>query len=271
MGRFTSWIDANRLKLNETKTVAYISSQDTDTRILKVGKSEITYTANNSSTKYLGVQFNPLLCWKDQGQATISKLRKGNGAIYRAKKYLNTKTLKLIYNALFEAHLTYAMEVWYPSLPKKLHSQIERLQKSAVRNLAKKPRLTHSMPLFKLNGVLRVEDKLSVIYTRTLLKAYDSSTLDITPKRQKELPLPLGLSNHIQLRKTNTRSGTTLATQAPRQQDILLQRTFKDNRDIITDKGLTQKRRIFHVKNNYLDKYVTACTMKNCYICTNKN
>ncbi len=160
------------------------------------------------------------------------------------------------------------MDIWFPGLPKKLQAQIVKLQKSAIRNMAKKQRLTHSTPLFKQHGLLRVEDKLEFIYAKTLIKAYDSSIPDLPSRNRKELPLPSGLEFHYQFHKTNTRSGIMLKTQTPRQQDKLIQLTLKANRDTITDKGLSQKRRLYHIKNNYLDNYITTCQTHNCYICT---
>ena len=42
----------------------------------------------------------------------------GKGAMFRGKKLLDTRSLKLVYNALVESHFAYSNLVWYGKLTK---------------------------------------------------------------------------------------------------------------------------------------------------------
>ena len=55
-------------------------------------------------TKYLGVQIDSALDWKEHIKATSAKFSKAVGFIKYAKKYLPEKTLKTLYQSIMEPH-----------------------------------------------------------------------------------------------------------------------------------------------------------------------
>ena len=74
------------------------------------------------------------------------------------RKYVSLKILKSIYFAIFDSYLSYCCLVWAQN-----HSTIQRiliLQKKAVRIINFQARSSHTSPLFKLNFILKFQDKI---------------------------------------------------------------------------------------------------------------
>ena len=52
------------------------------------------------------------LNWKEHISMIKSKLAKSNAIIYRASKYLDTLSRKILYCSLFMSYLSYCSEIW---------------------------------------------------------------------------------------------------------------------------------------------------------------
>ena len=53
-----------------------------------------------------------LLHWHDHGNNTAVMLNRANAMLLKIRNYLNTKTLRNIYFAIFDSHLSYSCIVW---------------------------------------------------------------------------------------------------------------------------------------------------------------
>ena len=62
-----------------------------------------------SSYRYLGITIDDKLNWKEHIQHLCSKLAMVCGVISKIRHYLDRKSLLLIYHALFESRLRYAI------------------------------------------------------------------------------------------------------------------------------------------------------------------
>ena len=62
--------------------------------------------------KYLGVKEHEHLTWKTHIGKISTKFNKTNAMLSKIKYYLNQKTLKAIYHAVFESHLYYPSLIW---------------------------------------------------------------------------------------------------------------------------------------------------------------
>ena len=60
------------------------------------------------SVKYLGIHLDKFLTWKHQVNDLPIKLNKANITLSKIRHYVDIKTLKSIYHAIFESHLSYA-------------------------------------------------------------------------------------------------------------------------------------------------------------------
>ena len=65
-----------------------------------------------NSVKCLGVKINEHLTWKLHINEISAKLRKANTSLSKMRYFVDKKTLKAIYHAIFESHLYYSSLVW---------------------------------------------------------------------------------------------------------------------------------------------------------------
>ena len=60
------------------------------------------------SVKYLGIQIDERLTWKQQINHVALKLNKANAMLSKLRHVLDVKTLRSVYYVIFESHLCYA-------------------------------------------------------------------------------------------------------------------------------------------------------------------
>ena len=112
------------------------------------------------SVKYLGVKIDANLGWQYYVDDLSIKLNRGNAL----------KILRSIYFAIFDSYLSYCCLAWAQSC-----STIQRiiiLQKKAIRIINLQSRNFHTSPLFKLNSILKSQDKIcfeNILFVRKSL------------------------------------------------------------------------------------------------------
>ena len=62
--------------------------------------------------KYLGVKIDDYLTWKPHIDGISTKLNKANAMLSKIRHFVDQKTLKAIYHAIFESHLYSSSLVW---------------------------------------------------------------------------------------------------------------------------------------------------------------
>ena len=154
-----NWLNENKISLNVKKTemVIFKSNQkkfEGDLKIKLCGKRLYP----TESVKYLGVKIDTTLSWQYHVNDLSIKLIRANALLFKMRKYVSLKILKSIYFAIFDSYLSYCCLVWAHN-----RSTIQRiliLQKKAVRIINFQPRNSHTSPLFKLNFILKFQDKI---------------------------------------------------------------------------------------------------------------
>ena len=109
----SNWLKANSISLNVGKTefVLLTSSKkqlDCDLKIKLNGKR----LYETDSVKYLGIQIDKRLTWKQHINHVALKLNKANAMLSKLTHVLDIKTLRSVYYAIFESHLCYASLIW---------------------------------------------------------------------------------------------------------------------------------------------------------------
>ena len=61
----------------------------------------------SNSVKYLGIKIDRFLHWHDQVNSIAVKLNRANALLLKIRNYVNIKTLRNIYFAIFHSHLSY--------------------------------------------------------------------------------------------------------------------------------------------------------------------
>lgn len=128
----TSWFNANRLSLNSSKTNYMIFSnhkKEVSHPQLLINGKEITKV---ESTKFLGINIDKKLSWKQHTISVGKKLSSANFIIRHIRYKINQATALKLYDTLALPHLTYCNTVWGNC--KKTHTMnIFRLQKRILR------------------------------------------------------------------------------------------------------------------------------------------
>ena len=83
-------------------------------------------------TKYLGVQIDCSLDWKEQIKAVSAKVSRAIGFLKHAKKFLPRVTLENLYTGIVEPHLRYCCFVWGCCGSSEIN-QLQKLQNRASR------------------------------------------------------------------------------------------------------------------------------------------
>ena len=106
------WFIVNTLSLNISKAnyiIFGIRRCIADDVSITMVKSPISRV---KVTKFLGVNIDENLTWKNHICVVKSKLSKTIGIMYRASTFLNQSSLFTIYCSLFLPYMTYCLEIW---------------------------------------------------------------------------------------------------------------------------------------------------------------
>ena len=130
----TEWFRSNRLSLNTSKTFNQIFSKSlTDGLDVHLNDSQIE---RRESVKYLGVVVDENLKWQNHINNVSRTISRGIGIMGRARYYLSSKHLLLLYNILILPYLNYCAAVWGSNYSTRL-DKLVKLQKRAVRIIGK--------------------------------------------------------------------------------------------------------------------------------------
>ena len=157
--KLCNWLHANKLSLNVEKTQFILFTKREKCVVSSPIKIFDVSIVEVNSVKFLGVLIDCHLNWSDHIKLIKNKIAKGIGIICKAKKILKPETLKTLYNSFILPHLTYCIEVWGATFDCIL-DKLNILHKKSVRIMMSQQRLSHTDPLFKRLGLL----KLSQIY-----------------------------------------------------------------------------------------------------------
>ena len=133
------WLQGNKLSLNIDKTTSMIIgtkrklTDENGENLLPNFTLDGETIHHKNATKYLGVQIDNQLKWKDHISQVSSKVVRAIGYIKYARKFLPRETLRMLYLGLVEPHFRYCCSVW-GSCGTVLRQKIEKLQKQGCKN-----------------------------------------------------------------------------------------------------------------------------------------
>ena len=112
------WLSGNKLSLNVAKTQGMLictknkhkSLEGTgESLCLKIRDNDLALVEN---TKYLGVQVDNSLDWKEHIKSVSTKVSRAVGLLKYAKRFLPQNSLKTLYTSIIEPHFRYCCAVW---------------------------------------------------------------------------------------------------------------------------------------------------------------
>ena len=148
-------MSANKYSLNGEKTELVIFKVRLDEIKVNLGGKRF-YPSN--SEKYIALNIDRFLHWHDQVNSIAAKLNRANALLLKIRNYVNTKTLRNIYFAIFDSHLSYSCIVWAQHI--NAFSRLIILQKKITRNNEFQTPVILFKPIFHCkNIILKFGDK----------------------------------------------------------------------------------------------------------------
>ena len=164
--RLDTWLQGYKLSLNVTKTHSMLITTKQKRNVLKSTNQnlEMNILGNEldivQKTKYLGVQIDCSLDWKEQLKAVSAKLSRAIGFLKHAKKFLPRVTLENLYTGIVEPHFQYCCSVWGFCGSTEIN-QLQKLQIRAARIVTGSSFDTPSRPLIERLGWKTIEQLIS--------------------------------------------------------------------------------------------------------------
>ena len=161
--KLETWLNGNKLSLNVAKTHSMlISTKQKGSSLtsrnealeLKIRENELEVV---QKTKYLGVQIDCNLDWKEQIKAVSTKVSRAIGFLKHAKSFLPMASLKTLYTGIVEPHFRYCCSVWGCAGSTDIN-QLQKLQNRAARIITNSSFDTPSRPLITELGWKTVEE-----------------------------------------------------------------------------------------------------------------
>ena len=133
MKHLNNWLSANKIPLNVEKTEQVILKSP---RKILLDEIKINLSGKrlypSISVKYLGIKTDRFLQWHDQVNSIAVTLNRANALLLKIRNYVYTKTLRNIYFAIFDSHLSYSC-IWAQNI--NTTRRLIVLQKKALRIL----------------------------------------------------------------------------------------------------------------------------------------
>ena len=169
--KINEWFISNKLSLNVKKnkySFFHKPSKKDDIPLvlpkLNINNSEI---ARTESIKFLGVLLDENLSWKTHIKYIENKISKNIGILFKARPFLNKKSLLSLYYSYIHSYINYGSVSWGSTCRtnlKKINSQ----QKHALRIIFNKSKFEHTSELFKSSKILNVY-KLNIFNTAVFM------------------------------------------------------------------------------------------------------
>ena len=150
------WLQGKKLSLNVAKTNSMLVSTKQKHNIL-ISRNDDNELEIIQKTKYLGVQIENSLNWKEHIKTVSNKVSRAIGFLKHAKTFLTQETLKTLYTGIVEPHFRYCCSVWGCAGSTEL-TQLQKLQNRAARIITNSSFDTPSRPLIDKLGWKTIEE-----------------------------------------------------------------------------------------------------------------
>ena len=199
LAKVNEWLKINKLSLNLKKSKYMVFKKTSTTNINVTLKIDHLVVDRVDYFNFLGLTIDSQMTWKNHTNNISNKCVRVIGILNRIKNVIPTRIRVLLYNTHILPHINYCTMAWgYES------NRLFKLQKRAIRKIANGYYIAHTEPLFKLYGIL----KLSDILTLQTLKIFHKFTNIELPAYMQNWPL---ITNN-EIHQHNTRRACDLHT-----------------------------------------------------------
>ena len=151
------------------------------------------------TTKYLGVQVDNSLDWKEHIKSVSTKVSRAVGLLKYAKRFLPQNSLKTLYTSIIEPHFRYFCAVWGCCGTTEI-SKLQKLQLRAARIITNSSSDASSKPLIQKLGWKTVNDMIKHESRTMVYKSINNRA----PPYMSEMFTRNSQDATRQLRNTNT-------------------------------------------------------------------
>lgn len=148
------WFNKNQLILNKTKTkIIFFQTKRTNIQESDIILTDDTHLTPENNVKFLGLYLDKNLSWSLHVKHVVQKISRSVYNLRILKRYLDFKTLKSVYHAIFESNIRYGMVIYGST--NELH-KIFLVQKKALRVMLGMKIRESCRNKFKENNILTV-------------------------------------------------------------------------------------------------------------------
>ena len=203
--KLDEWLMGNKLSLNVAKTHSMLIATQQKHKSLthldirfypKIREKEIEI---RSKAKYLGVQIDDNLNWKEHIRAVSAKVSRAVGFLKYSKQYLPLSAVKTLYTSIVEPHFQYCCSVWGCCNATEIRL-LQKLQNRAARIATNSSFNADIKPMFEILGWITIQQ---LIDTQSKIVTF-KSLKNLAPKYLCELFNENSACSSRNLHNTNT-------------------------------------------------------------------
>jgi len=262
--KYNEWLSLNKLSLSIAKTKAMVFRTPQKVINLDLLKLQLNNTSIEivENFNFLGITLDHSLTWNNHVDIISKKINSVNGLMCRLKNFFPTNALKSIYHCLISSRINYGLSIWGFN-----NKRITQLQKKSIRIISNSNHTSHSEPLFRKHGILKVEDikklKDILLFHKIVTNTAPSYLFQLTPHTTETQHEHHTRSRHLY--------------HVPRVRLELARKTYRyiipstlNNADpniLIMSQTFTSAHLKYVLKKNALATYSFVCTNHLCYSC----
>ena len=156
--KLSDWFEANQLTLHPNKTryiLFHSKGKELNLSLKGVKLKQISDQSDEKCFKFLGLQIDERLSWKQHCEFLLSKLTKVYYSLNKIKNIFPLKLKLQLFHSLFNSHVMYGLQIWGASPHA---AMIEKIQKRMIRSLLSTYSFAHTEPIQKKYEILKLKD-----------------------------------------------------------------------------------------------------------------
>lgn len=260
MKKVESWFIANRLTIHPGKCKYILFSSDKAPQPLQILGKEIERV---EQFKLVGLILDQNLNFQPHVENVRAKVSAALSMITRSKRHLPMDVKKLLFNALIQSHLQYAISI-YGATTDGILDPLIKIQKKALRIVANAKWISHCEPLWKKVGALKFSDLHKLACTKKAYKIINGiAPAGITPIFKPKCVRSRRLEHFAQLKVPFARIAQT--QNLPSYQIPYLWNSLPSNISMTSINSFSDSFKKY--KLTHYGGFI--CTTPNCYSCAN--
>ena len=205
VNKIEHWTDEKRMKVNESKTKNLIFNFSKNYQFSTNVKLKGEQIETVDKIKLLGTTITKDLRWNENTKIIVKESNKRMQFLHRAAKFTNNVgDLKKIYMLQIRSKLEQSAVVWHSSLTKKNISDLERIQKSALRVILRERYIDYknALNVMKLDTLEIRREKLCLKFAKACVK--NDKLYDMFPKSRNPHSMDLRHNDKFMITKART-------------------------------------------------------------------